>query len=390
MKLYLNYKIFHGPNKNFFKLLGIIFILFLLLVSSIEIISKDKRFSENENRMLSQVPNLNIDNITSGRFSKKFEKYCVDQFPGRNDWVALKTNIDLLFGKKELNNIYLGDGGYLIEKFEKPDDKLVDENVKAINGLIAKYKYVNSYFVLVPNASDILSEKLPEHAPVVKQHSYISDFYSSLDKSIKTVDLQNTFNSKNYEDIFYRTDHHWTSTGAYYAFSDLAKIMKLKLTDDYYDKILISDSFYGTLASKVGYYDGPGDKIQAYIPKYSKDEVIVSYVEEKVKSPSLYDSSKLDTKNQYEVFLKGNHPLVKIKTTTQNRRTLLVVKDSYANCFIQFLTPHFSNIILLDPRYYYQDIYELMDGEEVTDMLFLYNANTFFNDSFLASVLNNE
>ncbi|MGB5822886.1 MAG: DHHW family protein [Proteocatella sp.] len=380
----------HFDYKKFFKPLGIIFILFLLLVSSIGIVSKDKQFSENENRVLSQIPKLSIDNIISGRFSKKFEKYCVDQFPGRNNWVALKTNIDLYLGKKEENNIYIGSDHYLIEKFEAPEDKYVNENIEAINNFITKYKDINSYFMLVPNATDILSEKLPEYAPAVRQHDYIADFYSRLDKPMQTIDLHTTFNDKKDDDLFYRTDHHWTSTGAFYAFSSLAENMKLKVSDNYYDKILISENFYGTLASKVGFYDGPGDKIQAYIPKDSDDEVIVSYVEEKTKSPSLYDSTKLDSKNKYEVFLKGNHPLVKIKTTAKNHKTLLVIKDSYANCFIPFLTPYFSNIIVLDPRYYYDDIYNLMEGEQVSDILFLYNANTFFNDSFLSSVLNND
>lgn len=383
MKLDFNYK-------NFFKLLGILFILFLLTLSLIGTVSKDEQFSENENRILTQLPKLSMDNVLSGRFSKKFEKYCVDQFPERNSWVGLKTVIDLSLGKKEENNIYIGRDDYLIEKLDSPDEEYVDANISAINSFVKKYGYLNSYFMLVPNAADILSEKLPQYAPVISQRDLISDFYSRLDKTLKTVDLADTFESKKDEDLYYRTDHHWTSTGAFYAFADLAEAMKLKFTTDSYDKILVSEDFYGTLASKVGFYDGSGDEIQAYIPKNPDDQVSVSYVEEKTKSPSLYDSSRLDSKNKYEVFLRGNHPLVKIMTTARNQRTILVIKDSYANCFVPFLTPYFSRIIVLDPRYYYEDIYELVEGEQVTDLLFLYNANTFFGDSFLSGVLNNE
>lgn len=390
MKLNFNYKNFSRSDKNYFRFSGIAFIIFLVLITCVGIMSKDTKFSENENRMLAQVPKLNIDNVVSGRFSKKFEKYCVDQFPFRDKWVAIKTEIDLFLGKKEENSIYIGRDGYLIEKFEKPNSEYVDDSIKAINNFNVKYDHVNSYFMIVPNSIEILKQNLPKYAPALEQHPYILNFYSKLNKSIETIDLKDTFSAKTNSELFYRTDHHWTSTGAYYAFSDLAKRMDLKIPDNYYDKILISDNFYGTLASKVGFYDGDGDPIHAYIPKNSKDEVVVSYVEEKAKSPSLYDSSRLDSKNQYEVFLKGNHPLVKIKTTAKNHRTILVVKDSYANCFIAFLTPYFSNIIVLDPRYYYEDLYELMEGEQVTDILYLYNANTFFNDSFLASVLNNE
>ena len=124
--------------------------------------------------------------------------------------------------------------------------------------------------------------------------------------------------------------------------------------------------------------------------EFKSDQYVVSYVEEKLKSPSLFDVSKLSAKNKYEVFMRGNHPLVKIKTAARNQKSLLVIKDSYANCFIPFLTAHFSRITVVDPRYYYEDLYELIDSEDISHVLYLYNANTFFEDRFLASVLNNE
>ena len=100
--------------------------------------------------------------------------------------------------------------------------------------------------------------------------------------------------------------------------------------------------------------------------------------------------SILSEKDNYEVFLKGNHPLVKIRTNTKNNKNLLIFKDSYANSFVPFLIKDFSNIILVDPRYYYDDIYKLIKNENVSDILYLYNANTFFNYTSLSLVLNNE
>lgn len=377
-------------NKRYFRALAIIFILFLNAFFLLGIIQKDATFSENENRMLSKIPKLTLDNLSSGRFSKKFEKYCVDQFPFRESLVALKTKTDLLIGKKEQNGVFIASDGYLIEEFTNPNNEAVYQNLLAVNKFTQKYPRISYNFMIVPNASDILSEKLPKNAPVLNQQFFIEGFYRDLNSNINKVELSKTLTSYTENPVFYKTDHHWTSDAAYQAFLKLAASMELKVKEDYYERRLVSDSFLGTLSSKVGYYNNTPDEIYVYLPKTANDEVVVSYIEEKTKSPSLYDTSKLETKNQYELFLKGNHPLVKIKTTAKNTKTLLIIKDSYANCFVPFLTPFFSNIILLDPRYYFEDIYELVELENVTDILYLYNANTFFADTFLADVLNNK
>ena len=158
---------------------------------------------------------------------------------------------------------------------------------------------------------------------------------------------------------------------------------------DDYDIELVSNSFEGALASESG-YNTDKDKVRVYVPKDENDQVVVNYEEEQKKTASLYTSEKLDQKDKYQVFLGGNHPILKIDTTSTSGKTLLIFKDSYANCFAQFLTTHFSRIIMVDPRYYYEDIDELMKTEGVDEVLYLYNANTFFSDTSLAPVLNNE
>jgi hypothetical protein len=67
---------------------------------------------------------------------------------------------------------------------------------------------------------------------------------------------------------------------------------------------------------------------------------------------------------------------------------LLVIKDSYANAFIPFLAPFYSEITVIDPRYYYDSIDALIADAQITDVLYLFNANTFFRDTTLETVLN--
>ena len=263
--------------------------------------------------------------------------------------------------------------------------------MKAIDNFAKRYKDVKQYMLISPTSVGILKDKLPYSAPVIDQESYLKSYKEKLPSSIKFVDTYETLNNHKDEYIFYKTDHHWTSLGAFYSYEKLAEDMGLKKKpDDYYNVQLVSNDFFGALSSKSGYDVKEGDKVQVYIPTKNEEYIVVNYVEEQEKSASLYSSEALEKKDNYEVFLKGNHPLVKIKTSAKNDKTLLIFKDSYANSFIPFLINDFSKIIVVDPRYYYEDIDKLMEQENVNEVLYLYNANTFFSDRSLSPVLNNE
>lgn len=377
-------------KKIYTRILALVFIISIFGIFFMNMFSKDKNFSEEENRMLAKKPKFSIDRLVEGRYTEKYEKYVEDQFTLRNSWIGIKSTVDRFLGKKEENGVFLGKDDYLIEDFKKPEEKNLQETIKAMNNFSEKYKGINQYALIAPNSVSILKDKLPKNAPVEDQKAYIEELKSSLNSNIKFIDIYNTLESHKDEYIYYRTDHHWTTLGAYYAFLDAAKEMGLTPKENYYDIETVTDEFYGTLYSKSGFKGIEPDSIDVYIPKDENDEVVVSYEEEKKKSGSIYNSEKLNEKDKYEVFLEGNHPLVKINTLTDNNKKLLLIKDSYANSFVQFLTPYFNEIVIVDPRYYYEDIDKLISEEGITDLLYLYNANTFFSDNNLAPVLNNE
>ena len=381
-----------NKQKKYHKTSAVIFILFLVLIVGGNIITKDKTFSETENRMLATKPKFTVDRLLEGRFTSKFEDYVVDQFIGRDFFTNVKMNVDKLLGKKESNGVFLGKDGYLIENFDKPNEEAVAENLQAIKNFSDRYKNVKQYMLISPTAVSILKSKLPMDAPVIDQEAYLQSYKNKLPSNVNFVDNYKTMYDHRNEYIYYKTDHHWTSLGAFYSYKELAKAMGLSETpDNYYKEQLVSNDFFGALSSKSGYDVKEGDKVSVYLPANEDAEnVVVNYVEEQEKTATLYSSEALEQKDNYEVFLKGNHPLVKIKTDAKNNKTLLIFKDSYANSFIPFLVKDFSNIIVVDPRYYYEDIDKLMEQEGVDDVLYLYNANTFFNDTSLSPVLNNE
>ena len=168
-------------------------------------------------------------------------------------------------------------------------------------------------------------------------------------------------------------------------FDTVAKSWELDVDSVNYQTYALSDSFFGTLSSSSGIYDNP-DVIEAIIPENSAGTYIVLNSSQKTKSVSMFDLSKLENGNQYEVFLGGNFSKLTI-TTSNTENKLLLFKDSYANCMLPMLTPFFKEIVVVDARYFTDDIKAVVNGGEFTHMMFLYNVNTFLEDTSLKSVL---
>ena len=237
------------------------------------------------------------------------------------------------------------------------------------------------YMMLVPDAAGVNPEGLPPFAPVESQADQLAQIGEYLGDSLKQIPVYDALREHREEYIYYRTDHHWTTLGAWYAYREAAGAMGLTLPAEEAPLYPVSDSFEGTLVSRSG-YSAKADTISVYWPENQPD-LLVSYVQEQEESASLYASEKLKTRDQYGMFLNGNHPLVRIRTMAESERTLLLVKDSYANCFVPFLTSQFREIVLVDPRYYYGNLESLMTEETFTDVLFFYNLNTFLEDDVL-------
>ncbi|WP_242824192.1 DHHW family protein [[Clostridium] dakarense] len=385
-----NKKYYDKNTKAYYIIMSSVFIVFLAIIVAFNILKKDIKFSESENRILAKKPKFKVEKLVEGKFTKKYEKYKIDQFINRDLWIEIKTNFDKMLGRNKSNGVYLSKYNYLIEEFKEPNSNAIKSNLDAINKFSDKYKRIRQHFIIAPNAIEILENNLPIFAPTLSQKKYIDNFKDKLNKNVNFIDSYKALKVHNKEYIYYKTDHHWTTLGSYYTFLEAAKSMDLNIDKIKYDIKKVSNSFFGTLSSKSGYKAKEADTIEIYIPQDKNDEYVVNYVEEQKKSASLYDSSKLNIKDKYGVFLGGNHPLTKIKTTSKEDRRLLIFKDSYANNFIPFLTPHFKEIVVIDPRYYYDDIDKLIEEESITDTLFLYNANTFFSDTSLELVLSNK
>lgn len=370
-----------GHIKTNRKWLALLLLLFIGVISALNLMAQDREFSESENRMLEQLPTFSLKTLMSGTFTSDFEKYVSDQFIYRDIWIGMKTDTDRITGKKESNGIYLGKDGVLIQNFIPPAEEDLQERVNAIQAFDQATPSLNKYVMLVPTAAALYKDKLPKYAMVGDEEAYLGKVRRLLPSNIHFVDVLPALkNMEREQPVFYRTDHHWTTEGAYVAYLELC--MQMGLTPQSKEDFNIqqaTDEFYGSLYSKSGFRHLQPDSIDLYLPK-DPENYTITYVDEEESADSLYAMEQLQKKDKYAVFLNGNHALIHIRTAHPDGKKLLVVKDSYANSFIPFLLKHFSEIDVVDLRYYDGELTSFVNEHDIDDMLLLYNANTFFED----------
>lgn len=362
-------------------------------------LAPDRRQSESENRLLQQWPTLSLSSVTDGSYMQALERYLTDQFPARDRLVSSKTYLDLLCGRQQINGVYVGNDGYLFERQTPPDSRQIENITAAINTFCLKNPDLQKAVVLSPNSSCILRDKLPYGVEQYDQRALLDDLREKIGaertavlKQYRWIDAAALLSESGdesgdeSEQLFYRTDHHWTTRAAYRVFLETAAQWQLDTDGVTYDFVTVSDSFQGTLAASSG-IGHINDEIELCVPHDSEGQYVIEYENENVKTATFFDGGKLTGSNQYEVFLGGNFGKIIISTTAQNNQTLLIFKDSYANCMIPMFAPYFSQIVVIDPRYFNDTIDGCLQDYDFTHVLFLYNLNTFLEDNSLADTL---
>jgi len=356
-------------------------------MAAINVWTKDRSFSDSENRVLAQRPTLSANTLLNGRFTREYASYTADQFALREGWIGIKTDTDRLVGKKESNGVFLGKEGFLLERYESPAENDMQRRAEALQRFDEAVPRARKHVLIAPTAASLLANKLPPFAPVGDQRADLNRFYELLPESVNPVDVRNALiEGSEGEDLFYRTDHHWTTDAAYSAYRELIGSMGFApQSEEAFEIREAGEDFYGSLASKSGFRRLRPDVVKLYIPK-REARMTVRYAEEGLTVHSLYAEERLADKDKYAVFLNGNHPRISIETEGPEQKSLLIVKDSFANSLIPFLTGHFSRIDVIDLRYYDEPLAELARERNYEDVLFLYNAKTFFEDSSILNI----
>jgi len=358
------------------KIITILFCLILIAGTVTHFVVSDKQYSANEKRTLKQFPSLTWERFRTGKFGDDIEVYLEDQYPGRDAWVAAKTITERISGKKESGGVYFCEDDYLMEIQKGFAEDRVSANLKAIESLSSALAKDNIplKLMLVPTASYILKDKLPAYAPNANQHAVIE--YAANYK-IDQVDITDALTAHKDEYIFYKTDHHWTSLGSYYAYSAWRKALG-KDPDEInaWTRETLCTDFRGTTYAKVNYPFAPFDTIDAY---YKKSNRKVDYNEGNYIADSIYERKYLEGSDQYATFFNSNQSTTIAAGDGEGK--LLILKDSYANSFAQFTVDDYEETHMIDMRFFKQSVYKYIKEHGITEVLVLYNIPNFSVDS---------
>ena len=338
----------------------------------------DKEFSEQENRYLAQFRAPTLSTLKSGKFMEDFEDYVIDQFPLRDQWIQLKAQSEKLLGKQENNKVYFGtDGQTLFAQYTAPALDDLANRVANVNKLAGNVD-IPVYFALIPDKSYVWADRLPANAPNVDDGSTLSAAGALCGEGVTWIDLSGALSG---DDVFYRTDHHWSTMGAYQGYLALAEAMNGSITILDNEPTLVSDSFYGTTYSSSGAGWIKPDEIYTWVPEGLLH--VTSYHTGQPQEGQLYDESYLEKKDKYSMFLGGNQPLCVIENPQSDGGKLLVIRDSYCDSLAPFLAQDYAEVHLWDLRYNRTSLKQYIADNGIDQVLVLYSNANFATDANL-------
>lgn len=364
---------------------AVVFLIFIYGMALWFLFSPKTDYSSSEKRYLQKFPDANVEKVLSGEFGSEFETFFADQFPQRNTWVGFNAYTALAEGNNGASGVYNCKNGYLINKPVSTDNSL-DKNVGAVVDF-AKTIDAPTTVMLVPSTGYIADDVLPTFHDKYNDDEDISKISSTLSKEkIGFVDLRERFKSeyKNGSQLYYKTDHHWTTKGAYTGYQELCKALGITPIDDSTLKKDSYPDFYGTTYSSSGFWLTPPDNIEIWSnPKNSDKNISVKITEgANVKtSGSMYFTDHLKEDDKYPVFIDGNHALTEITNTNAKNGTILLIKDSFSHSLAPFLAENYSKVVLVDLRYYKESVSQLVSTYNPEQVVVLYGIDNLATDT---------
>ncbi len=351
----------------------VIFAVLCICMLAGYIVLPQNDFSDMENRYLQKRPELTATGLADGSFMDSFETYTNEQIPLRNMFVKCKAVFVWLTGSSENDGIAKGRDGYLFDKVPATSDK-VAKNIAAIKNFVSSVDR-DVYVAIAPTSTWINADRLPKGMPVLDEVSCSNDLTSALKdtKNAHMIYLYEALYAHKDEQIFYRTDHHWTTLGAGYAYNEIASKMGLKPQDITQYEKHAADDFLGTHYAKYkGIFVEP-DTLEYYDVPIKELELEGRMVD------NLIDEDKLQGYDKYAAFMYGNDGRYVVHADKGIGKNLFILKDSYANCLIPYLVMNYDDITVMDLRYFGGKVADELANDPDADILLLYNW-TFVND----------
>lgn len=376
--------------------LVLLFTLFILVFFIMDMFISRREFSETENRYLQLRPDFSVKTLMNGKYTTTYETYINDQFVLRDHWINLKSKAEYFIGKQENNSIVYGKNHYMFEKFDQVDQQRIDKNVASINEFFSLYSGTPATFAIIPNSYMILEDKLPYGLNLINQFEQIDSIYNQIQApNVSTLSFKESLLAHKNNYIYYMTDHHWTTYGAYLSYSDFVKSKGLSPIDYNSLKAIEVPGFYGTYYSKTKLFNALSDTITYFdipIDSITIDgkNTILDADKEEVPINGLYNTAQFAKRDKYAAFLYGNNGVTVVKSKSNLNHVdgktsrILVIKDSYGNSFVPFLTYNYDEVVVVDLRAIPFKMSEFMQTNTFDDILLIYNFMNFTSDTNFA------
>lgn len=361
-----------------------VFLIFIYGMALWFLFAPKTDYSSSEKRYLQEFPETSVENIASGEFGSEFESYFADHFPSRNFWVGFNAYYNLEIGNNGASGVYKCDNGYLINKPVSTDNK-VEKNTNAI----VKFKDnvdVPITVMFAPSTGYIADDVLPTVHDEYNDDTYFESASKTFENNgIAFVDLRETFKEayNNGSQLYYKTDHHWTTEGAYTAYAQLCKNLATEPVAKESLNVEKYDDFYGTTYSTSGFWLTDPDTVEVWNNPENTDNIKVTITEgtEVNEYDSMYFYDHIEEDDKYPVFIDGNHALTEITNSNAKGGTLLMIKDSFSHSIAPFLAENYSKVILVDMRYYKQSVSDIVAQENPEQILVMYGIDNFATDT---------
>lgn len=360
------------------KIIAVMIVVFVVVFSCLFMIIPKKNYSENENRYFAKISKISFKKILSCEFQNSVTDYISDHFPFRDFLLGEKNKLYHNMGMYRINDVYYTKDNHLIEEFTRPKSK------ESITRIVNKFVLNNSGkkidFILSPTNLYLYGDEISKYNLNYSEDKVIDYYKNNL--NLNFIDVRDILMDNKDEYIFYNSDHHWTTLGAYYVYDEYCRKNNINKAEFKFKKV--SDNFKGSLYSKV--LDNSIKK--DYIIRVDNDDNYnYNVIIDGKMVNDFYDASFLEKKDKYSYFFGGNKGVISIENMSiDNSDNILIIKDSYANSFIPFISSNYRNVYVIDPRYYYESIKSFIEKNNIDNILFMYNVLTIDDDLGIVSI----
>lgn len=368
--------------------LTIIFFVFLVIFSIVDSLAPHREMSELENRPLAQQPTFTLQALLANEWTADYTEFIRDQFVFRDGWISMHSALEQAQGKLENGGVWFATDRYLIAQnmfFSTAQERLLPLNIQAVSQFAARNPG-KVHSMVIPSPANIMSFRLRGRPHQVDENAYLQEIYAGLEAAgAQPIDLLPAYQTNKKEELYYRTDHHWTTDGgAWLAYVEVCNALGREAitppeelrreTPGFLGTNFAQSKKFGTRPETIVWYDFPNQlRLYSY----------VGGVLQPGEPQGLMNMDSFKTNDMYGAFLHGIlFGYTEIEGSGEG--SILVVKDSYGNSFVPYLTQNYAKIGVVELRSLAPDDFtRIMEENQFDDILVMYSFNNFTSDNFI-------